>query len=157
MNPKFVLPVDTTEKRLRTVVATAPISLFAFDCTGLITVSEGKALEHLGLKRGQLMRDVSGHEMVARGGTFSFCVPVCPGRKSTHDLSLARGMLARAPGADRYQSTIAFACRVAHTSLTACRQERTAVAYEPQSRRQCVFWVGRDCLSDGHIGFPNER
>jgi len=80
MNPKFALPVDTTEKRLRTVVATAPISLFAFDYTGLITVSEGKALEHLGLKRGQLMRDVSGRTKWWPGAArFHFVFQYAPG------------------------------------------------------------------------------
>jgi hypothetical protein len=44
------------------------------------------------------MRDVSGRTKWWPGaGTFSFCIPVRPGRKSTHDLSLGRGMLARAP------------------------------------------------------------
>lgn len=44
-----------TEERLRTVIATAPIILFAFDREGVFTVSEGKALETLGLGSGELV------------------------------------------------------------------------------------------------------
>lgn len=44
-----------TEERLRTVIATAPIILFAFDREGVFTVSEGKALETLGLRSGELV------------------------------------------------------------------------------------------------------
>jgi hypothetical protein len=155
MNPKFALPVDTTEKRLRTVVATAPISLFAFDYTGLITVSEGKALEHLGLKRGQLMRDVSGRTKWWPGRHVFILYSSSPPEEIDARFVSSAGACWRGQTGTRV--LIAFACRVAHPCLTACRQERTAVAYEPQSRRQCVFWLGMDCLSDGHIDFPNER
>ena len=41
--------------RLRTVVSNAPIILFAMDSTGIVTLSEGKALESLGFKPGQLV------------------------------------------------------------------------------------------------------
>jgi PAS domain S-box-containing protein len=44
-----------TEERLRTVIASSPIILFAFDHEGTFTVSEGKALETLGFKSGQLV------------------------------------------------------------------------------------------------------
>jgi PAS domain S-box-containing protein len=45
----------TTEERLRTVIASSPIILFAFDREGIFTVSEGKALETLGLTSGELV------------------------------------------------------------------------------------------------------
>jgi PAS domain S-box-containing protein len=43
----------TLEERLRTVVANAPIVLFAMDREGIITLSEGKGLEGLGTKPGE--------------------------------------------------------------------------------------------------------
>src|SRR5260370_1196886 len=55
MKSKFAPAAETTEERLRSVVANVPISLFAFDRSGVITLSEGKALEDLGLKAGQLV------------------------------------------------------------------------------------------------------
>ncbi|HEX6289656.1 MAG TPA: PAS domain S-box protein [Herpetosiphonaceae bacterium] len=44
-----------TEEQLRTVIASAPIILLAFDRQGMVTVSEGKALETLGLTSGELV------------------------------------------------------------------------------------------------------
>ncbi len=41
------------EQRLRTIITTAPIVLFALDKTGIFTVSEGKALQKLGLQPGE--------------------------------------------------------------------------------------------------------
>lgn len=55
MRSKFATAGETTEELLRTVVANVPISLFAFDRSGVITLSEGKALEDLGFKAGQLV------------------------------------------------------------------------------------------------------
>ena len=43
------------EERLRTVVSGAPIVLFAIDREGVFTLSEGKGLEGLGLKPGQVV------------------------------------------------------------------------------------------------------
>jgi hypothetical protein len=53
MNPKFALLVDTTEELLQAVVATAPISLFAFDHTDAITLSEGRLWPHQMVARGR--------------------------------------------------------------------------------------------------------
>ena len=80
MNPKFALLVDTTEELLQAVVATAPISLFAFDHTDAITLSEGKALSRTsGSNPGQLTRAGSGRtKWWAGGATFSFCIPTTP-------------------------------------------------------------------------------
>ncbi len=44
-----------TSELLRTVVAGAPIVLFALDRNGVFTVSEGRALEKLGLKPGEMV------------------------------------------------------------------------------------------------------
>lgn len=80
MNPKFALLVDTTEELLQAVVATAPISLFAFDHTDAITLSEGKALSRTsGSNPGQLTRAGSSRTKWWPGGaTFSFCIPTTP-------------------------------------------------------------------------------
>ena len=43
------------EKRLRTIVANAPIVLFSTDRRGTITLSDGRGLEALGLRPGQLV------------------------------------------------------------------------------------------------------
>jgi hypothetical protein len=51
---------------------------------------------------------------------------------------------------------IAFARTVALPYLMECRQERTALAYEPQPRRQGISPIGMNYLSDGHIDFRNE-
>lgn len=45
----------TREHQLQVVVASAPIILYAIDCNGLFTLSEGRGLVHLGLKPGQLV------------------------------------------------------------------------------------------------------
>jgi PAS domain S-box-containing protein len=44
-----------TEQRLRAVIATAPIILFALDRSGVCTLSEGEGLDDLGLKPGQVV------------------------------------------------------------------------------------------------------
>jgi PAS domain S-box-containing protein len=44
-----------TEQRLSTVIANAPIILFALDRSGLFTLSEGRGLDVLGLKPGQVV------------------------------------------------------------------------------------------------------
>lgn len=48
---------------------------------------------------------------------------------------------------------IAFPRRVLRPYLMECRQERTALADEPQPRRECVSRIGMNYLSDGHIDF----
>ncbi|UCG85863.1 MAG: PAS domain S-box protein [Gemmatimonadota bacterium] len=45
----------TSEEQLRTVMASAPIVLFALDRNGVFTVSEGKGLRALGLEPGQVV------------------------------------------------------------------------------------------------------
>jgi PAS domain S-box-containing protein len=44
-----------TEQRLRAVIANAPIILFALDRSGVCTLSEGRGLDDLGLKPGQVV------------------------------------------------------------------------------------------------------
>jgi PAS domain S-box-containing protein len=44
-----------TEERLRTVINNAPIILFAFDTDGIVTLSEGKGLEGIGFRPGELV------------------------------------------------------------------------------------------------------
>ncbi len=44
-----------SEARLRTVVANSPIIVFALDRDGVFTLSEGRGLEALGLKRGEVV------------------------------------------------------------------------------------------------------
>ncbi len=44
-----------SEERLRTVVSNAPVILFALDRTGVVTMAEGKGLEALGFKPGQVV------------------------------------------------------------------------------------------------------
>lgn len=46
---------ESLEERLRTVVSNAPIVLYALDKEGRFTLSEGKGLEALGLKPGQVV------------------------------------------------------------------------------------------------------
>lgn len=73
MNPKFALLVDTTEALLQAVVATAPISPFAFDHTDAITLSEGKALSRTsGSTPGQLSRAGSDRTKWWPGGRHAF-------------------------------------------------------------------------------------
>ena len=45
----------STEQRLRAVIQSAPIVLFAIDAQGRFTLSEGRGLESLGLKPGQVV------------------------------------------------------------------------------------------------------
>ncbi|MDE3096343.1 MAG: diguanylate cyclase [Chloroflexota bacterium] len=47
--------LETTEARLRAVVANAPIVLFAINCDGIFTLSEGRGLEPLGLRPGEVV------------------------------------------------------------------------------------------------------
>jgi two-component system cell cycle sensor histidine kinase/response regulator CckA len=51
--PKLAPVLTAAEQRLRTLVTTAPIVLFALDANGIFTFSEGKALQKLGLKPGE--------------------------------------------------------------------------------------------------------
>ena len=51
--PKLAPVLTAAEQRLRTLVTTAPIVLFALDANGIFTLSEGKALQKLGLKPGE--------------------------------------------------------------------------------------------------------
>ena len=44
-----------TDKRLRDLIANAPVILFAMDSSGVITLSEGKGLETFGVKPGELV------------------------------------------------------------------------------------------------------
>ena len=44
-----------TEQRLRAVIANAPIVLFSLDRSGVFTLSEGRALDDLGLKPGEVV------------------------------------------------------------------------------------------------------
>ena len=48
--PKLAPALTAAEHRLRTIVTTAPIVLFALDKNGVFTLSEGKALQKLGLQ-----------------------------------------------------------------------------------------------------------
>src|SRR5439155_319040 len=43
------------EERLRALIASAPVVLFAIDANGIFTLSEGRGLEILGLKPGQVV------------------------------------------------------------------------------------------------------
>ncbi len=49
------LALRDSESRLRTVVANVPVVMFALDTDGIFTLSEGKSLEQLGLKPGQVV------------------------------------------------------------------------------------------------------
>lgn len=153
MNPKFALPVDTTEERLQTVVATAPISLRlrSHGCDHALG-GQGSLSRTSGSNPGQLTRAVSGRTKWWPGGaTFSFCIR--PRRKSTQDLSLARGLLTRTSGRENryqsiitepYQSMIAFLRRAPHAYLMECRQGRTALADEPQPGLVTNYLFRRD-------------
>jgi PAS domain S-box-containing protein len=50
-----VTALRKSEKRLRTIIANMPLVLFALDCEGVFTLSEGKGLEALGLRAGKLV------------------------------------------------------------------------------------------------------
>jgi two-component system cell cycle sensor histidine kinase/response regulator CckA len=51
--PKLAPVLTEAEQRLRTVITTAPIVLFALDQNGIFTLSEGRALHKLGLQPGE--------------------------------------------------------------------------------------------------------
>jgi len=51
--PRVALPEEA--ELLRTIIANVPIIVFAVDRNGMITLSEGKGLEHLGRKPGELV------------------------------------------------------------------------------------------------------
>jgi two-component system cell cycle sensor histidine kinase/response regulator CckA len=53
--PKSAPVLSEAEQRLRTVVAKAPVVFFALDSSGIFTLSEGRALEKLGLRPGQVV------------------------------------------------------------------------------------------------------
>jgi two-component system cell cycle sensor histidine kinase/response regulator CckA len=53
--PKPALTVSEVEKRLATVISKAPVVFFAIDADGVFTLSEGRALEKLGLKAGEVI------------------------------------------------------------------------------------------------------
>jgi len=44
-----------TERRLRDLIANAPVILFTLDASGMVTLSEGKGLETFGVKSGELV------------------------------------------------------------------------------------------------------
>ena len=44
-----------TERRLRDLIANAPVVLFTLDGSGIVTLSEGKGLETFGVKPGELV------------------------------------------------------------------------------------------------------
>ncbi len=47
--------LESTERQLRTIVDSAPMVLFALDADGVFTLSEGQALERLGLEAGEVV------------------------------------------------------------------------------------------------------
>ncbi len=51
----MTLPNDGSLELLQTVVGSAPIVLFALDCDGIFTLSEGRGLQALGLKPGEVV------------------------------------------------------------------------------------------------------
>jgi two-component system, cell cycle sensor histidine kinase and response regulator CckA len=51
--PKLAPVLTEAEQRLRTIITTAPIVLFALDQNGIFTLSEGRALQKLGLQPGE--------------------------------------------------------------------------------------------------------
>jgi two-component system cell cycle sensor histidine kinase/response regulator CckA len=53
MRPKPAPALTEAERRLRTIVSKAPVVLFALDANGMVTLSEGKALQKLGRQPGQ--------------------------------------------------------------------------------------------------------
>jgi two-component system cell cycle sensor histidine kinase/response regulator CckA len=55
VHPKPAPALSEAEQRLRTVVAKAPVVFFALDANGTFTLSEGRALEKLGLQPGQVI------------------------------------------------------------------------------------------------------
>ena len=51
--PKLAPVLTEAEQRLRTIITTAPIVLFALDRNGIFTLSEGRSLQKLGLQPGE--------------------------------------------------------------------------------------------------------
>ena len=56
MTPKAIpAPIlSEAEQRLRAIVTKAPVVFFALDANGIFTLSEGRALQKLGLQPGQV-------------------------------------------------------------------------------------------------------
>lgn len=54
-HPKLAKPLTETEQRLRTIVTKAPVVFFALDANGIFTLSEGFALQKLGLQPGEVV------------------------------------------------------------------------------------------------------
>jgi two-component system cell cycle sensor histidine kinase/response regulator CckA len=50
---KLGMPLSETEQRLRTIVTKAPVVFFALDTKGFFTLSEGSALQKMGLQPGE--------------------------------------------------------------------------------------------------------
>jgi two-component system, cell cycle sensor histidine kinase and response regulator CckA len=55
IRPKSAPALSEAEQRLRAVVAKAPVVFFSLDINGVFTLSEGRALEKLGLQPGQVV------------------------------------------------------------------------------------------------------
>lgn len=55
VQPKLALAESEAEKHLRNVVTKAPVVFFALDAKGIFTLAEGRALEKLGLRSGQVV------------------------------------------------------------------------------------------------------
>ena len=55
VQPKSAPRLTQAEEHLRAVIAKAPVVFFALDANGVFTLSEGRALEKLGLKGGQVV------------------------------------------------------------------------------------------------------
>jgi two-component system cell cycle sensor histidine kinase/response regulator CckA len=55
MQPKPAPALSEAERRLRTIVTKAPVVFFALDANGIFTLSEGHALQKLGLQPGEVI------------------------------------------------------------------------------------------------------
>jgi len=55
VHPKSAPVLTEAEQRLRAIIAKAPVVFFALDSNGVFTLSEGRALEKLGLQPGQVV------------------------------------------------------------------------------------------------------
>ena len=53
--PKFALTVNEAEQRLQAVISKAPVVFFALDQSGTFMLSEGRALQRLGLQPGEIV------------------------------------------------------------------------------------------------------
>src|ERR1051325_1623298 len=53
--PKSALSVNEAEQRLQAVISKAPLVFFALDASGTFTLSEGRALQKLGLQPGEVV------------------------------------------------------------------------------------------------------